>query len=131
MLTACAIHYGLDVGLVAWYMGGEYTPGYHDLEAIQNAVKPHVDSSDYDHITCFLVEGAPHEFDWEETQENRMKAIRAGNQISVQRNPIIVQETLNKEERNSHIAPFYNWVCHFSSNARHTSQGMILKEGKN
>ena len=131
MLTACAIHYGLDVGLVAWYMGGEYTADYRDLEAKQIALEPHINSSDYDHITRFLVEGAPHEFDWEETQDNKMKAIRAGNQILVQRNPRMVQETLNKEERNSHIAPFYNWVCRFSSNARHTSQGMVIKEGKN
>lgn len=41
----------------------------------------------------------------------------------------VVRETMNKEERNSHIVPFPIWMCAFSPFANHVSQGIVFKEG--
>lgn len=46
-------------------------------------------------------------------------------------NPDIVQKTLNKEDRYSHLLPIDALLCLFSPYLRHTAQGMVLKVGKN
>ena len=50
MMAACAIHYGLDFGLVTRYLGGEYTGAGRYLDATLADIGPHIDPSDFDHI---------------------------------------------------------------------------------
>ena len=40
-------------------------------------------------------------------------------------------KAINKEDRNSHLVPMHDWVCHLSPNMRHNPQGLVLKLGSN
>ncbi len=53
------------------------------------------------------------------------------NQKNFRDNPEIVRKTINKEDRYSHLIPMDPILCRLSPYLRHTSQGIILKEGKN
>ena len=46
-------------------------------------------------------------------------------------NEKIVAQTINKEDRNSHLVPLHGWVCKIAPNCRHTSQGLVQKIGSN
>ena len=40
------------------------------------------------------------------------------------------ENSINKEEKNIHIFPMHEWVCHLGPNMRHTAQGMAMKDDK-
>jgi hypothetical protein len=40
LLTACAVHYNLDFGLVTCYLGGKYTAEWRDVKEIISTCKP-------------------------------------------------------------------------------------------
>ena len=54
-----------------------------------------------------------------------------GNQKSLLDNPEIERQVLNKEDKKSHVIVLEDWVCLFSPYSRHTTQGLMLKIGKN
>jgi hypothetical protein len=62
-----------------------------------------------------------------------MKAfiIKKGNQATFKMYPEMVTKTMNKEDRHSHLLPVKLWVLYFSPWCRHTSQGILVKPGKN
>jgi hypothetical protein len=43
----------------------------------------------------------------------------------------MVTKTMNKEDRHSHLLLVKLWVLYFSPWCRHTSQGILVKPGKN
>ncbi|KAL7532154.1 hypothetical protein ACHAWF_004031 [Thalassiosira exigua] len=43
-ITASAVHYGMDFGLVVRYLGGEYTGAWRQTDKILEAAAPHVDT---------------------------------------------------------------------------------------
>jgi len=57
-----------------------------------------------------LTEGCPAEFDFKEDHDNKMLFLERGNEPSVEQNQAVVQKTLNEEERNNHIIPFFGWL---------------------
>ena len=54
LLVVCAVHYDLDFGLCARYLGGEYTAKWRDVESILSAVKGLVSDTDLDHMHRIL-----------------------------------------------------------------------------
>ena len=129
MLEACSVHYNLDFGLVVRYLGGEYTAEHRDVDALEREVSPHIPPADMAQIRRILTKGCPHTLDFEMKHEDKMKMIQRGNQPSVEANMEVVTETMNKEERNSHVVPFPIWMCSFSPFANHVSQGIVFKDG--
>ena len=113
------------------YLGGEYTGSGRDVDAILAEIGPHIDPDDFAHIRMILTEGFPSSFIHQESRENKMTLLRRGNQKSVLDYPDIVQKTMNKEERYSHVAPFTSWVFCFSWSEYHVPQLMVIKVGKN
>jgi hypothetical protein len=67
----------------------------------------------------------------EESYASKHEIIDRGNQKNFIDNPEIVRKTINKEDRYSHLIPMDPVLCRLSPYLRHTSQGIILKEGKN
>ena len=59
LLAACAVHYGLDVGLVVRYLEGEYMAVHRDVPAILAAVRAHVPPHVLHHMERILTEGCP------------------------------------------------------------------------
>ena len=47
LLTACAVHYDLDFGLVTCYLGGKYTAEWRDVNEIISTCKPIVSPLKY------------------------------------------------------------------------------------
>ena len=129
MLEACGVHYNLDFGLVVRYLGGEYTAEHRDVDALEREVGPHISPDDMAHMRRILTKGCPHTLDYEMKHKDKMKMIERGNQPTVQQNMEVVRETMNKEERNSHVVPFPIWMCTFSPFANHVSQGIVFKDG--
>jgi hypothetical protein len=62
LLTACAVHYNLDFGLVVRYLGGEYTAKWRDTHAILAHLRPVADPSDLAHVERILTIGCPAHF---------------------------------------------------------------------
>ena len=96
-----------------------------------DAVSSVVSQQDYNQIKRILTEGCPHTFKFEEPVDNKARALVRGNQKSFSMNDIVVNKTINKEDRNSHIVPMHGWVCELAPNFRHTPQGLVLKTGSN
>ena len=49
-LSAAAVHYGLDFGLVTRYLGREFTERWRNVDAIMKRISPIIDSLDAEHM---------------------------------------------------------------------------------
>lgn len=56
--------------------------------------------------------------------------INRGNQKSLDEHMDLVVDTMNKEEKNSHIVPVNDYFCRFSPNCQHIPQGLNQRKGK-
>ena len=130
LMTACAVHYNLNIGLVVRYLGGEYTASWRSVTDILNAAAPYVTEEVFSHLQRVLTLGCPAEFDWHEPVENKNRFIVRGNLPNVNQYAEVAQKTVTKEVRNSHLIPFASWVCVASAHARHTPQNVLIKPNK-
>ena len=130
LMTACAVHYNLNIGLVVRYLGGEYTASWRSVTDILNAAAPYVTEEVFSHLQRVLTLGCPAEFDWHEPVENKNRFIVRENLPNVNQYAEVAQKTVTKEVRNSHLIPFASWVCVASAHARHTPQNVLIKPNK-
>ena len=130
MANAAMLHFGLHPGKFVRWMGGEYVGQHRDVPRILGAVQPHISIEDFAHVRRILLQGCPHKLQFEESYASKHEIINRGNQKNFIDNPEIVRKTINKEDRYSHLIPMDPVLCHLSPYLRHTSQGIILKEGK-
>ena len=130
LLAACAVHYGLDFGLVVRYLAGEYTAAHRDVPSILAAVRDHVPPHVLQHMGRILTTGCPSRLNWFETASNKAAFLRRGNHPAVRQHASVVDSTLVKEVRNCHLIPFPRWMCVFSATAHHVPQNILLKPGK-
>ena len=128
--TACAIHYGNDIGLVTRYLGREYTGAWRDIPSILAKAAPYVNSNILKAMKRILNLQVPSNINWEESAENKQAFIDRGNNPSIEANKKKVDKTMNKEERNSHAIPFESFLLMFSAYARLTPQHLRQQEGK-
>lgn len=56
--------------------------------------------------------------------------IARGNQKSLNDNVDLIIETMNKEERYSHVIPIHSYLCRFGPSCQHVPQGLNLRKGK-
>ena len=56
MMTSCAVHYSLDMGLVVCYLSGEYTGAWCKPDEILAAAAPYVSSEMLGHMQRILVQ---------------------------------------------------------------------------
>lgn len=130
-MTACCIHYNMDIGLVARYLDGEYTKNsWHDPARILSVAAKHVSDEILQAMRRILTTGCPSYLNWEEPAENKAAFLERGNNPTIDQYHEETWTTLNKEERNNHIVPFLAWVVDFSSSGRVTPQHMQLKGDK-
>jgi hypothetical protein len=130
LMTACAVHYNLNIGLVVRYLGGEYTASWRSVTDILKAAAPYVTEEVFSHLQRVLTLGCPAEFDWHEPVENKNRFILRENLPNVNQYAEVAQKTVTKEVRNSHLIPFASWVCVASAHARHTPQNVLIKPNK-
>ena len=130
LMTACAVHYNLDIGLVVRYLGGEYTASWRNVTDILNAAAPYVTEKVLSHLRSVLTIGCPAEFNWHEPVENKVRFISRGNLPAVNQHFEVAQKTVIKEVRHNHLIPFASWVCVASAHARHTPQNVLIKPNK-
>ena len=126
-LSAASVYYNLNFGLVARMLGVEVFGDHRNVEDICERARLVSSESDVEHIKRILSDGCPAEFDYEESVENKKIFLQRGNHPSVTIHADVVKETLNKEERNSHVIPFYYWVVWFSTFGHHVPQSMLVK----
>ena len=130
LLAACAVHYNLDFGLVTRYLGGEYMALHRDPSAIINRVRGLISDDDLNHIHRVLTIGCPAHFNYEESAANKEAFLRRAYHASLASSKEVVDKTLNKEERNSHIIPFPWYLVRASPVAHHVPQVLLQREGK-
>ena len=130
LMTACAIHYGLNTGMVVRYLKGEYVGESRDADCILEKVSPYIDEADCVHIKRIINQGCPSYLDFEEDYDNKHMVLRKGNQQTFLQFPEVTARAMNKEEKNSHIIAFRKWLVHFSPYCRATPQGIREKYGK-
>ena len=127
LLSACAVHFDLDFGLMVRFLRNEYTSPHRDEKKLEEDVSAHVSDADMKQMIRVLTKGCPHDLDYELPHEEKRKMIKRGNASSVTDHIDIVKATLNKEERNSHVVPLFTWLCHASLWANINAQAMVLK----
>ena len=128
--TACAIHYGLNTGMVVRYLKGEYVGESRNSKRILDEVSPYIDEVDCEHIKRIIDQGCPSYLDFEEEYENKHMVLRKGNQQTFLQFPEVTAKAMNKEEKNSHVLALREWVVHFSPYCSATPQGIWEKYGK-
>jgi hypothetical protein len=112
--TACAIHYGLNPGMVIHFLKGEYVGETRNVATILAEVSPFLNKKDCNHIKQIIKQGCPSHLDFEEEYDNKHMILQKGNQHTFRMHPEATVKTMNKEEKNSHVLPFKPWMVHFS-----------------
>jgi hypothetical protein len=131
MASMAMIHFGLDPGKFVSFLSREYTGQYQDVRCTLNAIQDHVTSDDYGHIKQILLDGCPVQLTFKEPSSNKLEFMSRGNSKSFVENPQLVQKTMNKEDRYSHLVPMDLLLCKLSPYLRHTMQSIVIKDGKN
>ena len=131
MASAAMVHFGMHPGKLVRYLGGEYTGSNRDAKRAVDALGGLISESNLGHVKRILLQGCPSELVLSKSSESKLSMMRRGNQKSFVKYPDIVTKTINKEDRYSHILPMHEMICKLSPYVRHTSQGMVVKEGKN
>ena len=80
LVTACAIYYGLNTGMVVRYLKGEYVGESRDADKILEKVSPYIDEVDCKHIKWIINQGCPSHIDFEEDYDNKHMVLWKGNQ---------------------------------------------------
>ena len=130
LFAACAIHYGLDFGLVARYLDGEFLAAHRDIPAILREAEPFVSPGTLANMSRVLTQGCPAQLNWFEPHANKESFVRRGNHPAVRQHKQIVDKTLAKEVRHSHLIPLPRWFCTCSAYGHHVPQNILLKTGK-
>ena len=128
MATAAMIQFGMNPGLLVRYMSGEYTGENRDIDQLERNIGQYIDPEDMQHIRRILTYGCPAQLDFEEELDNKLKLIDRGNQKSFEERPEVVNKTLNKEEKYSHVIALKYWIVYASAFCRHNMQGMNMKK---
>ena len=131
MDSAAMIHFGLDPWKFICFLSGEYTGQYQDVRRTLDAVRDHVTTDDYNHIKQILMDGCPAQLTFEGPLSIKLEFISRGNSKNFIANPKLVRKTMNKEDRYSHLVPMDPILCKFSPYLCHTTQSIVIKEGKN
>jgi hypothetical protein len=133
MASAAMIHFGLDPGKIMRWLGGKYTGKRRDVNYTLVAVKDHVSTDNFNHMTRILLDGSPFKLTFEKPLNNKSVMIQQGNSKSFNENLELVLQTMNKEDCYSHILPLDldKLLCTFSPTCRHTAQTLVIKPGKN
>jgi hypothetical protein len=127
LATACAIYYGLNTGMVIRYLKGEYVGESRNANAILKKVVPYICDKDCQHIKRIINQGSPSYINFKEDYENKHMVLWEGNQQTFLQFPEVTAKAMNKEEKNSHILPFRQWLVHFLPHCRATPQGIQEK----
>ena len=130
MASAAMVHFGLDPGKFVRWLSGEYTGQYRDVCRTLVAIQEHVSSQDYEHVKRILLDGCPAQFTFDEPSSNKLEFLSRGNSKNCIINPALVRKTMNKEDRYSHLVPMDPILCKLSPYLRHTTQSIVIKEGK-
>ena len=77
------------------------------------------------------MDSCPAQLTFKEPSSNKLEFISCVNSKNLIANPKLVCKTMNKEDRNSHLVPMDPILCKFSPYLRHTTQSIVIKEGKN
>jgi hypothetical protein len=128
MATASLIKHSMNPGMMIRELSGEYTGETRELDPI---LEKYVDPEDLQHMRRILSQGCPFEIDYEEDTAHKMEMLSRGNQKSFEDFPDIVEKTLNKEERFSHVLPVEDWTPAFSPFMRATPQGLNQRPNSN
>ena len=130
LATACAIHYGLNTSMVVRYLKSKYVGESRDADKILEKVSPYICKADCKHIKHIINQGCPSHINVEEDYDNKHMVLQKGNQQTFLQFPEVTAKAMNKEEKNSHILAFKEWLVHFSPYCRATPQGIREKYGK-
>ncbi len=131
MPSMAMIHFGLDPGKFVCFLLGEYTGQHWDICCTLDAIQDHVASDNYGPIKQTLLNGCLAQLPFKEPLSNKLEFISHGNSKSSVENPHLVQKTMIKEDRYSHLVPMDPLLCKLSPYLRHTTQSIVIKDGKN
>ncbi len=124
LVTACAIHYGLHVGMVIRFIKGEYVGESRDANALLSAVSHLISNEDCGHIKRIINQGCLSYLDFKEDYDNKHAVLQKGNRRTFLQHPDVTAKAMNKEEKNSHVLPFKHWMVYFSPYCHATLQGI-------
>jgi len=130
LLTACAVYYDLDFGLVTRYLCGKYTAEWRDVNEIISTWEPFVSPEVLSQMEHILTTGCPSYFNWEEDATNKRAFVSQRNLSSIAQHGDLVAKTLAEEVCNSHLIPIAWWVCTCSPWGRHVPQNIQIKPGE-
>ena len=72
MASAEMLHFGLDPGKLACWLGGEYIGERREVNLTLGAVKDHVSTDNFNHMKQILLDGSPFELTFDKTSEQQI-----------------------------------------------------------
>jgi hypothetical protein len=130
LATACAIYYGLNTGMIIQYLKSEYVGESRDTNEILKKVSPYISEVNCEHIKQVINQGCQSNINFKEDYDNKLMVLQKGNQQTFLQFPEVTAKAMNKEEKNSHVLAFKQWLVHFSPYCRATPQGIREKYRK-
>lgn len=128
MADACFLHYGDEVGSVVRYCGGEFTVADRDPDRLLEELRPHIPPDDLNHVEQIMTQGCPAKFVKKFDKANKIKMLRRKNSSSLNKNAEVAVETMNKEDKNSHVIPVSSIFIWFTAFAHHVAQTLNMKK---
>ena len=113
LATACAIHYGLNTGMVVRYLKGKLVGESRDVDKILEKVSPYINEVDCKHIKWIINQGCWSNVNFEEDYNNKHMVLQKGDQQTFLQFPEVTAKAMNKEKKNSHVIAFRKWLVHF------------------
>jgi hypothetical protein len=130
MATAAIIHYSLHPGMLIRYVKGKYVGESRDISQVVSNVSPYIDQQDVKHISRILTNSCPSYINFEEASDMKSFIIEKWNQATCKMYPQTITKTMHKEDKHSHLLTVKLWVLHFLPWCCHTTQGILIKPGK-
>ncbi len=127
MASTAIIYFGLDSGKFVCFLLGEYTSQHWEVRCTLDAIRDHITSDDYGHIKRILLNGCPAQLIFKEPLSNKLEFVSRGNSKNFVENFQLVQKTMIKEDRYSHLVPMDSLPCKLSPYLCHTTHSIIIK----
>ena len=100
--------------MVAQYLKEEYVGESRDANAIIKEVSPYISHIDCQHIKRIMTKVAHLILILRKITKNKHIVLQKRNQQTFLLHPEVTAKAMNKEEKNSHVLPFRQWLVHFS-----------------
>jgi hypothetical protein len=131
LLTACLLHYDLDLATTVRFIGGNHVGAHHDPDVILHRIQGLVDEEVYHDMERLLTFGMPAILNYHAARDRFATYYEFGNHQSIDRNLDQVMPLMNKEDKCDNVLSLPKFLVPFIPHLGLTPQALLQVPGKN